>query len=363
MPAVYDNQLKRIIVFALLVLMLPVSQALAAEYTDTLSSSKIKLSGNTFSYKDSDGYTMVLGEVENTMSYPASKVQIWVGFYADQSVGNKSALEATTGTTLLDVVQPHGKSPFMIKSKTPDPEISQITVNMLGYNSAPAKQQLLTVTPGAASISDTLKLPGTITNKGLQAAAHTRVHLISYDAFNPPRIVGIQTITVDDLKPNTTYDFDFDTSVDPRAISFKVIAESDNYQSQMTGVSKVSIDVMTRLITINDVQVLDSSGNTTSKLHVGEPIDIASTLSIQAAKTGDQPYVYYAQVKQFGEKGTVEFLGFVDGIFNSTQMQTPKISWTPENEGGFFIETFVWDPNGAALAEPSSTVSIILVEP
>lgn len=343
--------------------MLPVAQGFA-QLTDTPSSSKVRLVGNAFSYKDSDGYTIVLGEVENTMAYPASKVQIWVGFYADKSVGNKSALEATTGTTLLDVVQPHGKSPFMIKSKTPDPDIAEITVNMLGYNSASPKQQLLTLAPGTASISDTLKLPGTITNKGQQAATNTKVHLISYDAFNPPRIVGIQTITVDDLKPNTTYDFDFDAAVDPRATSFKVMAESSNYQSQPTGVTKVSIDVLTRLITINDVQVLDSSGNMTSRLHVGEPVDIASTLSIQAAaKSGDQPYVYYAQVKQFGERGTVEFLGVADGTFNSTQMQVPRVSWTPENEGGFFIETFVWDPSGAALSAPSSTVSIILVEP
>ena len=341
--------------------MLPVAQGFA-QLTDTPSSLGVKLTGNTFSYKDSEGYTIVLGEVENTKNFPVTNVKIWVGFYADKS-GNGSPLETTTGTTLLDAVQPHGKSPFMIKSKTPDPEISEITVNMLGFNSASPKQQLLEMTPGTLSISDNVNLPGTITNKGQQPSTHVKVHLISYDAFSPPRIVGIQTISINDLKPNTTYDFDFDTNVDPRATSFKLIAESDNYQSKSTDVTKISVDVMTRLITINDIQILDSSGNHTSKLHVGIPVDITSMLSIQAAKSGAQPYVYYAQVKQFGEKGTVEFLGVAEGVFNSTQMQTPKVSWTPQNEGGFFIETFVWDQSGAALAAPSSTVSIILVAP
>jgi len=342
--------------------MLPVAQGFA-EVADKPSSSIIKLVGNTFSYKDPDGYTVVMGEVENTKNFQVTNVKIWVGFYADKASGNSSPLETATGTTLLDAVQSHGRSPFMIRSQTANSEISEVTVNLLGFNSAVPKQQLLEIAPGEMSISDNAKLPGTITNKGQQNSTHTKIHLISYDAFNPPRIVGINTITIDDLKPNTTYDFDFDTPVDPRATSFKLIAESDNYQSKSTDVTKVSVDILTRLITINDVQVLDSSGNKTSRLRVGEPVDITSVLSIQAAKSGAQPYVYYAQVKQFGEKGTVEFLGMTEGVFNSTQMQTPKISWTPQNEGGFFIETYVWDPSGAALAAPGSTVSIILVAP
>jgi hypothetical protein len=342
--------------------MLPVSQGFA-QLTDTPSSLGVKLVGNTFSYRDSEGYTIVLGEVENTKNFPVTNVKIWVGFYADKSSGNSSPLETTTGTTLLGSVQPHGKSPFMIKSQTPDPEISQITINMLGFNSASPKQQLLEIAPGTASISENFTMSGTITNKGQGTSTHARIHLISYDAFSPPRIVGIHTISVDDLKANTTYDFAFDTAVDPRATSFKVLAEADNYQSKSTDVTHVSVDVLTRLITINDVRVIDSSGNGTLKLHVGEPVDITSALSIQATTSGAQPFVYYAQVKQFGEKGTVEFLGVSDGIFNSTQMQTAKVTWTPESEGGFFIETFVWDPSGAALAAPSSTVSIILVAP
>ncbi|HSA97616.1 MAG TPA: hypothetical protein VLF17_00870, partial [Candidatus Nitrosotenuis sp.] len=273
--------MKRIIVFALLVLMLPVAQGFA-EVADKPSSLGIKLIGNTFSYKDPDGYTVVMGEVENTKNFQVTNVKIWVGFYADKSSGSGSALETTTGTTLLDVVPSHGRSPFMIKSQTANSEISEVTVNLLGFNSAAQKQQLLDVAPGALSISDTAKLPGTITNKGQQNSTHTKVHLISYDSFNPPRIVGITTIPLEDLKPNTTYDFDFDAAADPRATSFKIIAESDSYQSRLTDVTNVSVDILTRLITINDVQILDSSGNKTSRLRVGEPVDITSALSIQA---------------------------------------------------------------------------------
>ena len=342
--------------------MLPVAQGFA-QLTDTKSSLGVKLTGNTFSYKDEEGYTVVIGEVENTKSFHLDSIKIWVGFYSNQASDKEPPLETTTGTTMLGVVQPNGKSPFMIRSQTPDPEISEITVNILGFNSAKnKKQQLLEITPATLSIGENVRLPGTITNKGQQISTQTQIHLISYDAFNPPRILGIQTIPIDDMIPNTTYDFDFEGKVDPRVASFKVIAESDNYQSKFTNVADISVDIMTRLITINDIQVMDSSGIHLSKIKAGVPVDITSMLSIQAANT-EQSYVYYAQVKQFGEKGTVEFLGIAEGTFDSAQPQSQKVIWTPQNEGAFFIEAYVWDPDGVALAAPSTTISIILVTP
>lgn len=350
---------KTIAIFTLLLMMLPVQGF--AQLTDTPSSLGVKLTGNTFSYQDSEGYTIVLGEVENTKTFPVTNVKIWAGFYGEGE--SKNPLETNTGSTILTVVPPYGKSPFMIKSKTPDPEISEISVNMLGFNSASAKQQLLDVAPSSLYISDTMSLSGTITNKGQQPSLNTMVHLISYDSFSPPRVVGIQTVSVSELKPNTTYDFAFDGAADPRATSFKVIAESNNYQSKATPVTDVSVDIMTRLITINDIKVTDSSGKPLSKIKLGTPVDITSALSIQSLASGSQEYVYYAQVKQFGERGTVEFLGTAEGAFNSTAQQSPHVTWTPETEGGFFIETFVWDKNGAALASQSNTVSVILVSP
>ncbi len=71
--------------------------------------------------------------------------------------------------------------------------------------------------------------------------------------------------------------------------------------------------------------------------------------------------MYYAQVKQFGETAPVEFLGIMEGEFSSAIPQTASVSWTPEREGGYFIEAYVWDPDGVALAAPSKTVSIVLV--
>jgi hypothetical protein len=133
----------------------------------------------------------------------------------------------------------------------------------------------------------------------------------------------------------------------------------------MTNIDKISLDAPTKLITINDVEVLGSDGMRISEIKLGDTVDIASDLSIQfsAINGPSQQYVYYVQVKQFGEKAPVEFLGISEGEFDSAEPQTATVSWTPEHEGGFFIETYVWDQNAIALAAPSKTVSVILVSP
>jgi len=339
-----------------------------AQVTDTQSTLGVKLTNTApFIYRDDEGYTVVIGEVENTKSFPVTNVKIWTGFFSGAASGSAGEvpLETATGTTLLAVVPAKGKSPFMIKSETPDPEISQVTINMLGFNSATQKQQLLEITPDTLVIGDTIKLDAKITNGGQDTSTHTKVHLIGYDAFVPPRIVGIQTISIDDVASKKSDEISFDAKMDSRASSFKLIAESDNYQSKLTDITKVSLDAPTRLITINGVEVQNSEGVRVSKIKVGTPVDITSELSIQYSTLSGskQQYVYYAQVKQFGEKAPVEFLGMTEGEFDSGAPQTAKVTWTPEHEGGYFIETFVWDDNAVALAAPSKTISVILVTP
>ena len=356
----------KVLVFALLFLLFPASSVFA-QVTDTQSTLKVKLTNTApFIYQDEEGYTVVIGEVENTNNFPVGQVQIWVGFFSGEAAGSagESPLETVTGAPLLDVLPSKGKSPFIIKSETPDPEISEVSINMLGFKSATQKQQLLEVEPGSLIIGETITLDATITNTGANPAENIRAHLIGYDAFSPPRIVGIQTISLDEIGSKKSETISFDGVMDNRASSFKVIAESDDSQSKLTNVNEISLESPTRLITINDVDVLNSDGERISKIKLGQTVDVSSQLSIFAsADNPDQDYVYYVQVRQFGEKAPVEFLGFTEGKFDSTDPQTATVSWTPQNEGGFFIETYVWDLDAVALAAPSKTVSVILVTP
>lgn len=346
-------------------LLFPISEGFG-QLSNTLPTLGVKLTSTApFSYKDDNGYTIVIGEVENTKNFAVTNVKVWAGFYSGQASGPKGSapLESATGKTLLDVIPPHSKSPFVIKSNTANPQINEVSVNMLGFNSATEKQQSLQIMPGALSVGNTVKLVTEIKNNGAKQSTQTLVHLIAFDTFQPPRIVGIQTLTVDDLEPGKSTIVKFDTLMDYRASSFKIIAESKEYQSTFTDVSKVTLDTLTRLVSINSVDTVDSSGKHVSQIKVGTPINITSNLSVQysALAGANQPFVYYVQVKEFGKNALVEFLGTAEGTFDSDKQQNVSVGWTPEHEGGFFVETYVWDPDGVALAAPSKTVSIILV--
>lgn len=350
----------------ILFLLFPVAHAFA-QVTNTQPTLGVKLtSTQPFIFKNDEGYTVVIGEVENTRSFAVNNVKIWVGFYSSTTTGHggQPPLETVTGTSLLDVIPPHSKSPFIVMSSTPNSNISEVNINVLGFNSVTSKQQLLEISAPSASVGNTVKVTAEIANKGQQNSTDTNVHLIAYDAFSPPRIVGIETVTIESISKGDSEQVSFDAQIDYRATSFKLIAESDNYQSKLTSISKVTLDSITKLITIGNVRLMES-GNQTSEVTVGTPVQISSDLSIQfGAQTNQkQGYVYYAQVKQFGERAPVEFLGFSDGVFDSAQPQTATVTWVPENEGVFFVEAYVWDEDGVALAAPSKTVSIILVKP
>lgn len=359
--------MKTLVIFSLLFLLFPTPQVLA-QVTDTQSTLGVKLTNTApFIYRDDQGYTVVIGELENTKSFPVNNVKVWAGFYSGNAAGaaGESPLETVTGTSLLSVIPAKGKSPFMLKSETADSEISEVTINVLGFNSATQKQMNLDVTPDQLIIGEAIKLDAKITNNAQDAATNVKVHLIGYDSFNPPRIVGIQTATLEEIGSKKTADVSFDGAMDPRASSFKVIAESDKSQSKMTNVDDISLESPTRLITINDVDVLGVDGKRVSKIKIGQAVDITSQLSIQfsAVDKQNQKFAYYAQVKQFGQKAAVEFLGVQEGEFDSANPQTISVQWTPEHEGGFFVETYVWDLDAVALAAPSKTVSVILVTP
>jgi len=345
----------------------PISSSFSAELTDKPPTLGIVLTSNSpFNYKDIDGKTIILGEVQNTKSFPVSGIKIWAGFYDDI---NEKPLETTIGTTILEVIPPFSKSPYMIISPSSNPKITGVSVNLLGFNSSPEKKQNLNLELGTLKIEDKISLSGSITNKGPLNSTNTKIHLISSDVFVPPRILGIATIELDqDLVAGQKNSFEFNVPRDSRAVSFKIVAESKSYTSGIMEVKNTSVSVLTTLVTINDVSISDTAGNRISNMSAGTPINIQSSLGIEYSaieKSQLQPFVYWIQIKQSFEtngetKSFVEYIGKSEGTFDSPVEQFPTVKWTPPNEGLYFIETFVWDPNSIPLAS-KGPISLVLV--
>ena len=356
--------MKKIILSLLLVLILfPISSSFSAEKIDKPSTLGIVLTSFSPNYfKDNMGHTIILGEVENTRSFPITGVKIWAGFYDEI---NEQPLESAIGTTVLDVIPPFSKSPYIIRSTSPNAAITNVSVNLLGFNSATPKDESLTLNSEVSSISDTIKISGSITNDGSVSSSETKIHLFFVDVFQPPRILSLLTIELEEaIEPGSTIDFEFDEDYDTRSVSYTLFAESANYNSNVDSVDIIPPQAFTKIITINDISINDSDGNKLSGVFPqGTTINIESNVSIQYSSdqdTFEQPFVYYAQVKQ-SEKGFIEFIGKFEGIFQSTGMQSPLVEWTPQNKGLYIIETFVWDPNAVPLASKGPIMLVAVI--
>jgi hypothetical protein len=350
---------KTILCAFLILLLVPISQSFSQEYSDNTPTLTVSLKNETpFVYQDSEGYTVVIGEVENNNSQTAvTNVQIQVNFFDDF---DPAPIEVVQGSTILEVIPQNGKSPFAIRSETPNPNISQASVSLLGFDSTGGKQKGLTVFSSDILLDSSFHFSGILKNSGAPNT-DTTVYLAFYDGFEPSRIIGISTIELGDMDSDAEITFDLDEKIDSRAVGFLLFAESDIFYSDFVDVKLPAPQALTKLMTISDVAIKDNFGNPLSELELGSTVNIESKTLVQFAEkqsTNETPYTYYVQIKESGKLPYVEFIGKYDGRFVSTGVQSQTIDWIPQKSGLFFIETFVWDRNNVPIAEQGPFVLI-----
>ncbi len=302
-----------------------------------------------YSDKASDGTTVVFGEVQNNLDSPVNAVTIGVTFMDS----NSNQIEYKTGTTLLQVIQPGGKAPFMISSTKADPSITQIQVKIAGFQSSSAKQQLLQISPGSLQVSDNLLISGNIANNGAQQSTNTKLYLISYDAFQ--RIVAIGISDPISIDPGKDSQFSITSNSNPRAQSYMIVAESDNYQSKLIPVNGVQV---TLPVIVSNTKITDPNGTSYSTIPVNASVNITSDAKYLLNST--QSFIYYVQVKQFN--GQVEFIGKYEGIFLGPGNQNVSVDWRPNTAGSYFVETYVWNYDSVPLSSAVPSINVVLVK-
>lgn len=342
----------------LIISLLPTSSAFS-QVSDTPSTLSVVLTSQSpFVYKDEGGYTVVVGNVENKNEITSvDSVQIVVNFYDDTGL---EPLETVRAGTLLEVIPELGISPYMIKSETANPNITQVSIFLESFSPSPSKSQNLAIDTSSVYLDQNLKLSGVLANGG-SPITDTIIYLTFYDAFIPPRVVGISSIPIGDVAANESLDFYFNEEIDQRAVSFQIFAESDVFYSNT--VNENVPQQLTKLVTIADVSLVDNEGNRVSELTAGSTVNIQSNALVQFSvdpTTNETPYTYYAQVKQSGEVPYVEFLGKYEGRFIGTGPQSVSIDWIPERSGVYFIETFVWDRSNIPIADKGPIILIVV---
>ena len=344
----------------LVLLLIPFSQVFSQEYTDNAPTLSLSLKNETpFVYKDSEGYTVVVGAVKNNNSLTSvTNVNLQVSFFDDS---NPNPLEVVAGKTVLEVIPRNGESPFVIRSETPNPNITQASVSLGSFDSSEDKTKGLTVFSTDVFLGSSLQVSGILRNSGAPIS-DANVYLAYYDNFKPARILGVSTIEIGDVAPNAEVPFDIDTIIDYRAAGFLLFSESDVFHSDFVDVKIPPPQISDKLVTISNISVEDQMGNKLSEIKVGSTINIKSETSIEFAEeeSAETAYTYYVQIKESGESPFVEYIGKFDGRFIESGIETQTIDWIPQNSGLFFIQTYVWDRNNVPLAAPGPVVLILV---
>lgn len=341
-------------------MLFPISQGFSQTYDNKPTLSVKLTSDSPYVYHDSEGYAVVVGSVENTNPLTAvTNVQIRVTFYDDVSF---DPIEVVQGGTILDVIPSLGSSPYMIKSKTPNPQITQATVFLETFDSSLSKSKLLNLGSTDIFVNKNLVFSGILTN-GAAPATDANVYLAFYDAFEPPRILGVSTIPIGEMEPNEKIPFEFNDKIDPRSVGFTLFSETDVFYSDFIDIKIPSPEILTKRVIISDVSVTDPQGNSLPEIKLGSTVKIQSNSWIELSpdhSSKEIPYRYYVQVKESGEKPYVEFIGKYDGRYIGGGSQIQSIDWIPEKRGVFFIETFVWDRSNVPIADPGPIALIIV---
>ena len=301
-----------------------------------------------------DGRTVVIGEVINTGDSFISGVKILAGFFDKGG----TQLEAKVGSSLLEVIPPNSRSPYVIESNERDAQIAYVDVSILGFEPSGAKAQGLAI-KGPDVLYGTV-YSGTITNSMGIVSEETRIHMVVYDAFRPPRLLASDTITLDQpLAPYSSAVFEFEPYTIHPATRFYITAESSQTLSNILDVEIAREMPPYERITIHGVSAGDHLGDKIPPVVAGSPVLIRSEIGIIESLAA-QDYIYYTQVKESGTE-VIQHIGMFKGRLSDLSRQVPVTEWIPQGPGLYSIEAFVWNPAGVPLAQQSPALSVLVV--
>ena len=105
-------------------------------------------------------------------------------------------------------------------------------------------------------------------------------------------------------------------------------------------------------VTAGNARILDSTGNSLSKVSVNQQIQVVSDLTNQEDK--DQPFAYLVQIQD--NNGITLSLSWITGSMTLKQTLNLGQSWMPTTTGAYTAQIFVWESitNPNALSPPLS---------
>lgn len=340
-----QSSIMKVAIALLAIALLP---ALAyAQTTDTGSQLGLELLGHqpTF-YLDDEGYTVVVGEIKNLKNFAVTDVRVLANYYTEES-GNTPD-DTGIGNTIINVIPPLGTSPYIIRSNEQNLDVTGVTVNLLGFTSSPSKSEMLELTDTSVRVVDALEISGTMTNNSPTNILEVRIFALVYDALDPPRLIVIETTTISPVAAGESSEYRFILDDYERASTIQLVAESDHFTSAFSEIP--IIRHLTQPLIIHGIEIVDANGNAVSSLHKNVPVYLQSRITGQDVI--DIEYEYLVQVNTSEPIPIVEFVGSTAGLMSGAGISQSVVEWTPQNSGLFYVEMYVWSPEGLALSTP-----------
>jgi predicted secreted protein with PEFG-CTERM motif len=225
-------------------------------------------SNSNYVYQDSEGYTVVIGVIENNdpLSF-VTNVKIQAYFYNEF---DSDPLEVKEGSTVLNVLPPSSSSPFVIRSESPNSDIVDVYTKILTFETSKIMDNSLKISISDVSIepiinsndsSYTFSFSGILRN-GNSQTSETSVYLAFYDVFD--RIIQISTIEIGDMNINELVPIKLNEEISSSSIGFILLSESDKSYTDFIDVEIPTPQLRTNLATTCGSSEVNIGGNCTS---------------------------------------------------------------------------------------------------
>ena len=312
---------------------------------------------NDFTYIDSSGAPVIVGEVINWSKEPIKSVEVRANFIDPSG----KILDSGTTFAAIDLIEPGQRAPFMV---TGDIEyalsVNSFELNVVNFTkgySKPSKLEIINTNEFSDGVS-AVHISGEIRHTGDKMATMSKVYATFYDENN--RVVGFtSTFTESDfISPNAKAKFQLVVNEHvPLISSYTLYADSEQFSSTSYGLWSVrkSMEIDNK-IDVMGLTLVDQQGNGIGKLTPNErgwiKCDLKNTLPVE------QDFSYIVQIKD--KDGFPVELKWINGILEPNMLLSPSISWTADDEDIYFAEIFVWNSMENPTPLSTSMKTIIL---
>lgn len=312
---------------------------------------------NYSSYVNSSGMPVIVGEVINDGKEPIKSVEV-KGSFIDPS-GN--VLDSGSALTVIDLIPPGQKAPFMIAG------VADYATNVKSFElqiikfatgqNKPATLEISSTDQFSDGISE-VRVSGEIRNTSDKTAIMSKVYATFYD--DSQRVIGFASVDTEPsaIAPNAKASFNIKVHESvPTIISYTLYAESEQFSTMPIGLLSVGnpMDVGNK-VSVSKLSLVDQQGNGIGKLAPNERAWIKSDLKNKLS--AEQGFTYIVQIKD--NDGFPVELKWISGVLDPDMLVTQSISWTPDEEGIYFAEIFVWHSIENPIPLSTSIKTIIL---